>query len=57
MVTKSFYRGSDAGILVYDITKEESFESIKRWLDDIHEFAPKNIRLILVGNKRDLEKE
>ena len=56
-MTKSFYRGSDAGILVYDITKEESFESIKRWLDDIHEFAPKNIRLILVGNKRDLERE
>ena len=56
-VTKTYYRGAHGGLLVYDITKRESFENIRRWLDEVKEFAPKAITLILVGNKKDLEEK
>ncbi|KAH3742500.1 Ran GTPase [Pelomyxa schiedti] len=34
-VSPGYYRGADAALLVYDITKHESFESITRWLKEL----------------------
>ena len=43
-LTKIFYKDAGAAILVYDITRKESFEEIqKQWINQIKEFAPKNI--------------
>ena len=43
-VTKFFYKGADVAILVYDMTRKESFEGIKEyWYNQIKEYAPKNI--------------
>ena len=43
-VTKFFYKGADVAILVYDMTRKESFEDIKEyWYNQIKEYAPKNI--------------
>ena len=54
---KAFYRGSDACILVYDITSDTSLTDLKQWIEtfslnagvDKHKFA-----FFLVGNKCDL---
>ena len=56
-INKLFYSDANIAILVYDITKRESFDNIRRWLDEVKEFAPKSITLILVGNKKDLEEK
>ena len=55
-ITDSFYRGSHGAILVYDITKPESFGKIQFWHDEItkHSRNP-NVCCILVGNKSDME--
>ena len=43
-LTKIFYKDAGVAILVYDITRKESFEEIKKyWYNQIKEFAPKNI--------------
>lgn len=34
-VTRQYYRGAFGAIVVYDITRRDSFESVKRWLDDL----------------------
>ncbi|KKL96890.1 hypothetical protein LCGC14_1839970 [marine sediment metagenome] len=52
----TYCRGSDVGMLVYDVTRWESFINIKRWYKDVMNAAPEVI-LILVGNKVDLESE
>ncbi|KFK32821.1 hypothetical protein AALP_AA6G292000 [Arabis alpina] len=49
------YRGAVGAMLVYDITKRESFDHIPRWLEDLRAHADKNIVIILIGNKMDLE--
>jgi GTPase SAR1 family protein len=42
-------------ILVYDLTKEDSFKSIESWLEEIRNNCDNpNLGLVLVGNKSDL---
>ena len=56
-VTRAYYKASAVAMVVYDITKEESFEHIKSWLSDCKELAPNTVLLVLVGNKTDLEEQ
>lgn len=42
-------------MLVYDITKRQTFDHIPRWLEELRAHADKNIVIILIGNKSDLE--
>ena len=39
---------------MYDITKEQTFLSIKKWIDEVKEHAEPEIVIMLVGNKLDL---
>ena len=55
---KAFYRGSDAWILVYDITNEETLTSLTQWIETFSINAGINkesFPFLLVGNKSDLE--
>ncbi|KAG5529507.1 hypothetical protein RHGRI_030038 [Rhododendron griersonianum] len=54
-VTSAYYRGAVGAMLVYDITKRQTFEHIPRWLEELRAHADKNIVIILIGNKTDLE--
>ena len=58
-LTKLFYKDSNAAILVYDITRQETFDELKNyWADQIKELTEKNIILVVAANKSDLtEKE
>ena len=54
-LTKIFYKDAKAAILVYDITRRESFDEIKTyWYNQMKENAPKNIIIGIAGNKCDL---
>ncbi len=53
-VRKQFYNRSYGGILVFDVTRRESFDNLKTWLSEITEQTGK-IPIILVGNKIDLD--
>ena len=54
-LTKMYYQDAEAAIIVYDITFRESFDSAKRWLQDVRENASKqDILIAIVGNKCDL---
>ncbi|XP_063766973.1 ras-related protein Rab-22A isoform X1 [Eleginops maclovinus] len=49
-----YYRGSAAAIIVYDITKEESFTTLKNWVKELRQHGPPNIVVAIAGNKCDL---
>ncbi len=53
-ITKSFYRGAHAVIMVYDITSQSSFKSMKRWMEDVDEYAGPGVEVVVIGNKCDL---
>ena len=44
-------------IIVYGITKEESFKNVEKWVQDIRNNTTKDVCIMLVGNKCDLRKE
>ncbi|HUT82704.1 MAG TPA: Rab family GTPase [Candidatus Bathyarchaeia archaeon] len=49
-----YYRGSLGGLVVFDVTKRDSFENLDKWLGEALTNC-KDIPLIIVGNKIDLE--
>ncbi|XP_057584389.1 ras-related protein Rab-5A-like isoform X2 [Hippopotamus amphibius kiboko] len=49
-----YYRGAQAVIVVYDITKEEPFARAKNWVKELQRQAGPNIVIGLSGNKADL---
>lgn len=46
-----YYRGAMGALLVYDITKPATFESVERWLSELRDHADPNIVIMLIGNK------
>ncbi len=56
-ITRQYYRGSCACILVYDITNRESFQNIHQWIKELYDYSHDKIEVILVGNKLDLSEE
>lgn len=53
-ITSAYYRGAVGALLVYDISKNVTFENIDRWLKELRDHADQNIVIMLVGNKSDL---
>ena len=53
-ITSAYYRGAVGALVVYDITKEVSFENVDKWLAELRENATADITMMLVGNKTDL---
>ncbi|XP_015209139.1 ras-related protein Rab-12 isoform X1 [Lepisosteus oculatus] len=54
-ITSAYYRGAKGIVLVYDITKEETFEDLPKWMKMIDKYASEDAELLLVGNKLDCE--
>jgi len=50
-----YYRGSAAAIIVYDVTRESSFQAVKSWVHELQRHGPAKIVIAIAGNKCDLE--
>ncbi|KAK3703761.1 hypothetical protein QZH41_008440 [Actinostola sp. cb2023] len=53
-ITSAYYRGAVGAVLVYDLTKQKTFQDVERWLMEVREHADPSIVIMLVGNKCDL---
>ncbi|KAL6290540.1 hypothetical protein ACE6H2_008050 [Prunus campanulata] len=53
-VTSAYYRGALGAMLVYDITKRQTFDHVARWVEELRAHADSSIVIMLVGNKADL---
>ena len=53
-VRSQFMLGSNAAILVYDISDRKSFDSIVNWLTEFKKVVNQHVPLVIVGNKIDL---
>ena len=53
----NFYRNCSLALIVYAINNRNSYEHAESWLNDLKNQSNPNVRVFLVGNKCDLEKE
>ena len=56
-LTPLYFRGAGAALLVYDVTKLHSYQTLQRWVRELKHTGPENVLLTIVGNKSDLNQE
>ena len=56
-LTHAFYKQANGVVVAFDVTNEESFKNVRKWMESIYEHADQNICKVMVGNKIDLEDE
>ncbi|KAM3430942.1 hypothetical protein NHJ13734_007507 [Beauveria thailandica] len=53
-VTRSYFRGASGALLVFDLSRKQTFDHVTDWLSDLRQIAEPDIVVVLVGNKADL---
>lgn len=51
----NYVKDCQVALIIYDITNEESYESLTRWVDFVKENRGEDVMIVVVGNKIDLE--
>ena len=54
-ITRSYYRGAAGALLVYDITRRDTFTHLTRWLEEVKQNGNPDMVIMLIGNKSDLD--
>ncbi len=49
-----FYDGARGALLVFDLSRGQTYKDIKKWLNEFRQFAGNKVPFILIGNKADL---
>ncbi len=57
MMRRHFYEGADGMLLIFDLTRPETFQNIKKWYKDIKTHIKKELHGFILGNKSDLFEE
>jgi len=52
-----FFKSIFGALLVFDVTKRESFNNIRYWLDELRKIESKELALVIIGNKTDLRSD
>lgn len=56
-LTSIYYRNADAVLIVFDLSRGETFRSVPDWIENVKAQCGSDILITLVGNKCDLESE
>ncbi|MHA1460528.1 MAG: Rab family GTPase [Promethearchaeota archaeon] len=53
-IRSTFYKGAAGALLVFDLTREQTYIETRKWLTEIRQFSNENIPFVFIGNKVDL---
>lgn len=57
-ITSAYYRGTYGALIVYDITRKSTLtQSVNHWLMQLRQFSKNNTSIVLLGNKKDLDRQ
>ena len=56
-ITNAYYKGAKGGLLIFDLTRRATFDSIDKWIPDLKTNGDENMVIILIGNKNDLKEQ
>jgi len=52
-IIATYYRGAHGVLLLFDVTRRQTFNALGGWLDEVKSKAPEHAPVVLVGNKAD----
>lgn len=55
-LTRQYFRNCQGAIIVFDLTRKDSFDGVQKWIDELKDFSS-NIPILIAGNKSDLINE
>ena len=50
----NFYNGASGTLLIFDLSRDETYKEIRKWLEEFRQFAGDEKPFVLIGNKADL---
>lgn len=53
-ITNTYYKGAKGALVVYDISKRDTFDNANKWINELRMNGEKDVCIVLVGNKSDL---
>mmetsp|Transcript_27513 Transcript_27513/g.49565 ORF Transcript_27513/g.49565 Transcript_27513/m.49565 type:complete len:198 (+) Transcript_27513:3831-4424(+) len=56
-IVRMYYKDVSAALLVYDITKPQSFFNLERWYSELKKHVEEDVVVVIVANKDDLVAE
>ena len=56
-IRKTYFEGAFGCIIVYDITREDTFTELDRWISDFRSVVGDDAAISIIGNKIDLERQ
>ena len=54
-LAQMYYKNAIGACVVFDVTSRDSFEKCQQWVKELNEKAGADIRIVIVGNKIDLD--
>ncbi|XP_042007430.1 ras-related protein RABB1c-like [Salvia splendens] len=54
-LTRFYYRGAVVVLIIYDITRRETFDHIPTWLEDVRKYVDTKTSIMLIGSKCELD--
>ena len=52
---KNFYNGAQGALLIFDLTRKESFDQLGDWVNEVNNYLGYKVPFILIGNKNDIK--
>lgn len=53
-IRSTFYKGAAGALLVFDLTRDQTYQETRKWLAEIRQFTEDKIPFVFIGNKADL---
>lgn len=53
----NYIRDCQAALIVFDLTNEESYDNVAKWIDFVKENRGDDAAVVVIGNKLDLKDE
>ena len=53
-IRSTFYKGAAGALLVFDLTRDQTYQETRKWLTEIRQFTEDKIPFVFIGNKADL---
>lgn len=54
MLRRNFYDGANGALVVFDLSRAQTFSKMKEWISDMHKLMKIKIPFVILGNKVDL---